>query len=125
MSSYEFSQQQNRTFSELSSRMTRVGIIVILAGLAVAARSISPLLTAGFTPAVLVSLLHSLAYIAIGIIIYRPADNLKRVVSAQGNDIAEVMTAMRELKDGIGLGLALIVLNLVILAAEFVGWGAS
>jgi hypothetical protein len=123
MTTYEFTSQQNRTFSDLSVRMWRAGLLVILVGLVRLGQGVMLLPASGLTMPVLIPLLHGISLTAIGVTIYRPADNLKHVVTSQGNDMAAVMTALRELTGGLGVVLGLVIINVILMVAEILGWG--
>lgn len=56
-----------------------------------------------------------------GVVIYRPADNFRRIVSeSSGTDISELMTAMQELDSGFNLLNILVVVNIISLLANII-----
>lgn len=104
--SYEFTQEQNGVITNLANYMRLTAYVTVIVG-------IIDLLDA-ISKADYLSIVFSLAIIAIGLAFYFPIDNLKRIVETEGSDIKELLQAFSDLNKG-----WTIVLGILILAAFF------
>lgn len=90
---YEFNKEEEKVFTDLSKWMLILSIMVILAGIATIVQYFVGdggwfLLIAGIT------------WILLGISLYFPIDNFKRITTTEGSDIKELMTGFKELDKG-------------------------
>jgi hypothetical protein len=100
MSSYEFSSEENSVILSLAKRMRAVSLLLGLTGLIAIANAI-PGLLAGGTPSGFGGLIAGSFAILQSIVFFRPTDNLKNIVSTEGDDIAELMQGIGELASGL------------------------
>ena len=119
-SEYEFTQEENHILQALSKRTARVGILLALIGAATALNGVGSLINRGVNAANISLFFMAAIQIVIGIVIWRPADNLKRIVTAKGSDITELMTALNEYGNGFGIAIILILINLIPLVIQIV-----
>ena len=103
MANYEFTDHQNRTMNSLAKRLAIFGILIGLGGVAIVISAIGYLRAEGFSLAHYLFFLIGIVTIVMGIVFYRPSDNLKRIVTTEGSDVQELMTALKELRGGFKL----------------------
>lgn len=108
---YEFTEQQNKTVTELSKYMKLVAIITIIVGIV---DMIYSIMDAGA-----VDVVFSAFIIIIGLAFYFPTDNLDHIVETEGSDIQELMQAFSELDKGWTFVLALLV---IVAIYPVIGW---
>ncbi len=118
MSAYEFTQEENQVFETLSKRIARLGVLFIIIGVAVAINGIGVILNEGKIAATLSTFVMSAIQIIIGIIIWRPADNFRHIVTTKGQDIDELMIGLNELSAGFGVMRFLMLINVVIIIVQ-------
>ena len=123
MAEYEFTQEQNSKFDKLARVMVPVGILLVITGIVRLIDGALALRTESLGLDLLVDVLDAALIIAMGVVIYRPADNLKRIVSSAGSDIAELMAAVHELNSGFLAMGVLFVINIILLLVEFIAGG--
>ena len=114
MSQYEFSADQNKVIKSLSQRLILLSVLIILAGIALVFFEIQLITASGFTLQTLTFLFAALTSILTSIVLFRPSDNLKRIVNTEGNDVEELMTAFDEFRGGFKIILGMIVVSLVL-----------
>ncbi len=116
MTEYEFSQEENLVVDTLAKRLRLFGVFIIIVGLI----TTIGVFVGGFGTdfGSITSLIEGISFLVIGITLYRPTDNLKRVVSSTGNDISEVMTAFSEMSSGFKIALVLFVINNIVLLVD-------
>jgi hypothetical protein len=100
MSGYEFSDDQNLAILALAKRMRAVSVLMGLTGVLAIANAVPGLLS-GDGPIGIGGLIAGAFAIFQSIIFFRPTDNLKNIVSSEGNDIAELMQGIGELAGGL------------------------
>ena len=100
MSGYEFSSEENIVILTLAKRMRSVSLLLGLTGLIAIGNAISSLLTGGAATGI-GGLIAGAFAILQAIIFFRPTDNLKNIVSNEGEDIAELMQGISELAAGL------------------------
>ena len=112
---YEFNNSQNQLIRELSNKMRFVsyflngsGVLVVIAGLFTLARG-------GIG-----NLIYGIIQIFIGVWTNKAASSFQRIVSTQGNDIENLMSALGELKKLYFLQYWLLIVALVFLALGIV-----
>ena len=85
MSEYEFTQEENIVFEGLSKNMSRFGIAIALVG---ATRFIAGAVyipSWGFGTRTITAMLMGIFLIVVGIVIFRPSDNLKNEIGVKYN----------------------------------------
>jgi hypothetical protein len=96
MSEYEFSAQNARVIKRVALWLKLLAIILGAGGILGIAIDIARIGTVS-TGTTIISLLQSAAFIALGIVMFRPADNFERVATTEGRDISEVMTGLADI----------------------------
>lgn len=94
---YEFTDKDARIMSAVGSKFQWFGLMMIVLG---TASLLFPWVFSGpgdLLPKIL-DTLRSLAGVLVGVLLYRPSDNLKNIFSTEGRDIPELMTAIKELR---------------------------
>lgn len=99
MGNYEFTEQENVVMDELAGNLRVVGILQIVFGIVIL---VLAFITLRFVPEtnLVARTIDAAAMIALGVAVYRPADNFKRIVTTRGRDIDELMTGIEELDSG-------------------------
>ncbi|MEM7117315.1 MAG: DUF5362 family protein [Chloroflexota bacterium] len=121
MAEYEFNTEENQTFAALASRMRWVGGLTAVLGLLALIFAVARYGRYGLTLLTIGQTLEAVVLIVTGVVIYRPADNFRRIVSeSSGTDISELMTAMQELDSGFNLLNILVVVNIASLLANII-----
>ena len=100
MSSYEFSNEENSVILSLAKRMRTVSLLLGLTGLIAIANAVPGLLADG-SPSGIGGLIAGSFAIVQSIVFFRPTDNLKNIVSTEGEDIVELMQGIGELASGL------------------------
>ena len=115
---FEFSEQQNVVFRELAGAMKFVGTVLIVIGVLSAVGGVVSLSGRGSVAAALGTLVEAVIYSLIGVWIRNAAGAVAQIAATTGNDIANLMVAMGELKRVFFLQkvLFLIVIALIVLA---------
>ena len=94
--SFEFNSEQNRLIADLAAKMRGIGVFLIASGaLCIVACGIG--LATGRSGIVAVSLLAGIFFSATGLWTTRAGRSFKGVIDIEGNDIALVTNALREL----------------------------
>ena len=117
MSEVELSRSQNVAFGKLSQRVLYVGVLFVAMGVV---RLITGVIGVEFNFETIMDVVDAILLIVIGVVLYRPADNFKRIVTSAGKDISELMTAVTELGSGFRIVLVLFVIKLIVLIVEMV-----
>jgi hypothetical protein len=112
MAEYEFSAEENRHVDQVRSKLQHVALLfLVLGGL----QLIESFMLSDSTGR-WISLASAFLLLALGWLFWRPLDNFRRIVSTQGHDIREVVTAIKDLRAAY-LGAEII---LVVLAAGII-----
>ena len=112
MAQYEFTAEENRHIDQIRRKVLHIALLfLVLGGL----QLVQSFLLADPTQR-WISLGASLLLLALGWLFFRPLDNFRRIVTTEGQDIREVVTAIKDLRAAY-LGAEII---LVILAAGIV-----
>ncbi len=124
MSSYEFSGNESGRITNWAKQMRLFGILNIILGLVIAIIPVQMLFEGGSGAAhwvgLVVRLMNAVASIALGVVLLRPIDNLKRVVNSTGSDVKEMLTALSELLGGFKIVYIVSIFYVVVLVLEFV-----
>ncbi|MFX0093917.1 MAG: hypothetical protein ACFFBD_19415 [Candidatus Hodarchaeota archaeon] len=118
MAEYEFSEEQNRIIKGVSIRcitqcvlLASIGVLIFLMAIVNFFNGVNGLvITFSFV-------IQAICFVIMGVVFFRPADNLRNVVYTEGRDITEMMTAMRDLNGGF---LVLIILIVITVIFDFV-----
>ena len=124
MSEYEFSQEENVVVGTLAKRVAWVGLLMVAWFVILLINIVTSAFTASEWAIIdVVDAVDCILFIIMGITLYRPTDNLKRIVSTEGQDISELMTAFGEINAGLRAVVILLVLHfiLMLLAILFIG----
>jgi len=92
MSEYEFSEEENVVIGKLNKHMLLASIMLALSGL------IAFIL--GLTDSSLFDVYSGITVFCIGLSLYFPIDNFKRIVTTTSQDIKELLTGFSELDRG-------------------------
>ena len=92
MAEYEFTDDENKTFTAISKNMLYSAIILVISGVVA--------FVLGLVEPSLFDVITGITVLAIGVSLYFPTDNFKRIVSTSGEDIKELMQAFSELDKG-------------------------
>jgi cytochrome c biogenesis protein CcdA len=94
MADYEFSDAENRQINELRRNLLQVSWLFIVLGLLqLVAAFLVPDATARW-----ITLGAGILLLALGWLFMRPLDNFRRIVMTQGQDIRQVVIAMKDLR---------------------------
>ena len=92
MSEYEFTEEQNVVIDGLRKNMTILTGVLVVGGLAA--------LISGILDFSWLDIIAGLTVMAIGVSLFFPTDNFKKITSTEGDDIKEMMIAFNELDKG-------------------------
>ena len=92
MSTYEFSPEDNKTFSSLARWLILVGILIFVGGIG----SFVQYLVARH----IFALIEGFIFCVMGIVFFLPAVNLRRIAASSGKDIPELMQAFAKMNTG-------------------------
>lgn len=112
MAEYEFTAEENRHINQVRRKLLHIAVLTLVLGVLQLIASF--LLTD--TADRWISLGSALLLLALGWLFLRPLDNFRRVVSTEGHDIREIVTAIKDLRAAY-LGAEII---LVVLAAGII-----
>lgn len=93
MAEYEFSQQDNEVFESLSRWTTNMSALIGIGGIATLVQFIAG--NGGW-----IVMVQGIMYLVFAITAYLPVDNFKKIISSEGKDITELMTAFTEMDKG-------------------------
>lgn len=114
MSGYEFNHEENTIILSLAKRMRVVSLLMGLTGLIALSNGFMDLIV-GVTPTGIGQLIAGAFALLQAVVFFRPTDNLKHIVTTEGEDIAELMQGMGELAGGLKLMVILLGLMAVVL----------
>lgn len=112
MAEYEFTAEENQRIEQLRQKIQHIAVLFLALGVLQLVQSfmlVEP--TARW-----ISLGGAVLLLALGWLFFRPLDNFRRIVTTEGQDIREVVTAIRDLRTAY-LGAEII---LIILAAGII-----
>ena len=93
MAQYEFNEEENRLVSQVGTKLRHISILFLILGLLQLAQSF--MLTDAFGR--WISLGAAILLLGLGWLFMRPLDNFKRIVATTGQDINEVVIAIKDL----------------------------
>jgi hypothetical protein len=94
MSQYEFTAEENRLITQVGTKLRHISILFLLLGALQLAQSFMLTDSSGRW----ISLAASLLLFALSWLFFRPLDNLRRIVTTTGQDIHEVVVAIKDLR---------------------------
>lgn len=92
MTPYEFSPEDNKTFSSLARWLVLAAILIFIGGIG----SFAQYFVSGY----IFALIEGFIFCAMGIIFFLPAANLRRIVTTSAKDIPELMQAFAKISAG-------------------------
>ena len=94
MAQYEFTAEENRHIDQLRRKLQHISMLFLLLGVLQLVESFMlPDPTGQW-----ISLAAAVLILVLGWLFMRPVDNFRRVVSTEGQDIREVVTAIKDLR---------------------------
>jgi hypothetical protein len=112
MAEYEFTAEENRLIGQVRRKLVQIAILFLVLGALQLIGSFLLTDPAGRW----ISVGSALLLLALGWLFSRPLDNFRRIISTEGQDIREVVTAIKDLRAAY-LGAEII---LVVLAAGII-----
>ncbi|MEM7116287.1 MAG: hypothetical protein AAF614_27885 [Chloroflexota bacterium] len=112
--SYEFNEKQNDIIKGVGIRFRIIGVLLMLLGVSALITGLIGLVGGESALADWALVFLSAVQIVSGVLFYRPTDNFLRIASTSGNDIPELITAFRELANGLKLIVVLAVLGTIL-----------
>ncbi len=106
---YEFTEEENLVFTSLSRNMIILAIVIFTGGVAT-------ILQFALGDLRVLLIIDGILYCIMALTFYFPTDNFKRIVTTEGKDIPELMTAFNELDKG------WLIVNLVTLVSRIVAF---
>ena len=94
MADYEFTDAENRQINELRQSLLQVSWLFIVLGLL---QLVAAFMVADPT-ARWITLAASILILTLGWLFMRPLDNFRRIITTQGQDIRQVIIAMKDLR---------------------------
>jgi hypothetical protein len=116
---YEFNESENMVLRELAGSMSFVGVFNVIGGVLLMLLGVLALFAAG--PVALVYIVQGIVNLLIGIWTRSSAGGFTRVVETEGNDIANMMHALGELRRVYNLQKIVIIVTMVLVALAIVG----
>lgn len=111
---YEFTQDQNDVFEDLAKKMRFVGLMGILFGVLSLAGAIAGIAVGNGSVAG-PTLIQAIMLLVVGIWTRTAAEGFQRIVDTQGNDIANLMHALGELRRIYALQRTIFIVGIVLL----------
>ena len=115
---YEFSDVENILLGDLASNMSFVGIFNVIGGILLMLLGVVAMLAAG--PIALVYIVQGVVNFLVGIWTRSSAAGFRRIVDTQGNDVANLMTALGDLKRIYALQKIVIIVTMVVVVLGIV-----
>ena len=94
MAEYEFTEEENRHINQVRRKLKHISILFLLLGVL---QLIQSFLLADETGR-WISLAAAILLLGLGWLFMRPLDNFRRIITTQGQDIREVVTAIKDLR---------------------------
>jgi len=94
MAEYEFTEEENRHIDSLRRRLQHIAVLFLLLGVL---QLVQSFLLADATGR-WISLAASFLILGLGWLFMRPLDNLGRIITTEGQDIREVVIAIKDLR---------------------------
>ena len=93
MAEYEFTAEENRNIDQVRRKLQHIAVLFLVLG---ALQLIESFLLTDPTGR-WISLGSAFLQLALGWLFWRPLDNFRRIISTEGQDIREVVTAVKDL----------------------------
>ena len=96
MAEYEFTAEENRHIDQLRRKIQHIAILFLVLG---ALQLADSLLQSNAAPAGRwISVGGAILVLALGWLFLRPLDNLRRIITTEGQDVREVITAVKDMR---------------------------
>jgi hypothetical protein len=94
MAEYEFTAEENRHIEQLRRKIQHISLLfIVLGGLQLVQSFLMAEPTGRW-----ISLGGAVLLLALGWLFFRPLDNFRRIITTEGQDIREVVTAIKDLR---------------------------
>ena len=94
MAEYEFTAEENRVIDQVRRKLQHIAVLFLLLGVLQLIGSFLLTDPAGRW----ISVGSAILLLALGWLFWRPLDNFRRIISTEGQDIREVVTAIKDLR---------------------------
>jgi hypothetical protein len=94
MAEYEFNAEENRLIEHLARKLLHIAILFLVLGVLQLVESFMLADPTGRW----ISLAVAILVLGLGWLFMRPLDNFRRVVSTEGHDMREIVTAIKDLR---------------------------
>jgi hypothetical protein len=94
MAEYEFTAEENRVIDQVRRKLQHIAVLFLILGVLQLIGSFLLTDPAGRW----ISLGSAILLLALGWLFWRPLDNFRRIISTEGQDIREVVTAIKDLR---------------------------
>jgi hypothetical protein len=94
MAEYEFTAEENRVIDQVRRKLQHIAVLFLLLGVLQLIGSFLLTDPAGRW----ISVGSALLLLALGWLFWRPLDNFRRIITTEGQDIREVITAIKDLR---------------------------
>ena len=94
MAEYEFTAEENRHIDQVRRKLQHIAVLFLLLGVLQLIGSFLLTDPAGRW----ISVGSAILLLALGWLFWRPLDNFRRIISTEGQDIREVVTAIKDLR---------------------------
>ena len=115
MAEYEFTSEQNETFDKLANSLQRFAIIFGIWGALFVVMGVLDFTGAATPLGGLISAIAGIAIVIMAFLFLKPVQNFRRITTTEGQDISELLSALRLLNGSHNL--LRIVLGLIFLGA--------
>jgi hypothetical protein len=107
MAEYEFTAEENRHIDQVRRKVQHIAVLFLVLG---ALQLVESFLLKDPTGR-WISVGSAILQLALGWLFWRPLDNFRRIISTEGRDIREIVTAMKDLRAAyLGAEIILVVL---------------
>jgi hypothetical protein len=94
MAEYEFTAEENRVIDQVRRKLQHIAVLFLLLGVLQLIGSFLLTDPAGRW----ISVGSAILLLALGWLFWRPLDNFRRIISTEGQDVREVVTAIKDLR---------------------------
>ena len=94
MAEYEFTAEENRVIDQVRRKLQHIAVLFLILGVLQLIGSFLLTDPAGRW----ISVGSAILLLALGWLFWRPLDNFRRIISTEGQDIREVVTAIKDLR---------------------------
>jgi hypothetical protein len=112
MTGYEFTEQEEELFTELSQYMIVASLFFIILGGIGLARAI-------FVEVNIFFLVFGISMIVLGFAFFIPTDNFRKIAETKGSDILELLQAFREIRTAWGILIIILIAHRLNVILQF------